>query len=102
MKKIALIAAFAALVIAGCGPKETAVEPTGTSTSTSSATLVAYDLGTKKKGDKGVCVICNAKEGMTAEEEVAETLDYEGKTYVFCSESEKAEFISDPKKFVAK
>lgn len=102
MKYIA-IAAFAALIITGCGPKEeaTAEAPTVSETSTT-ATVVGYDIGSKKKGDKGVCVICNAKEGTSAEEEVIETLDYKGKTYVFCNESEKAEFITDPSKYVKK
>lgn len=96
MKTISFLAALTALVIAGCGSNEaTTTEPT----TAAPTTLVAYELGSKKKGDKGVCVICNKKEGTTAEEEVVETLDYEGKTYVFCSEPEKAEFISDPKKF---
>lgn len=44
--------------------------------------------------------MCNKVEGTTAEEEVVETLDHKGKTYVFCNEKEKADFISDPTKFV--
>jgi len=44
-------------------------------------------------------VVCVVKEGATAKETVVETLDYKGQTYVFCNESEKAEFISDPRKF---
>lgn len=61
---------------------------------------IAYALGSKKKGDQGICVVCNVKEGTTEEETAAETLDYQGKTYIFCNESEKAEFISEPTRFV--
>ncbi|MBI3927008.1 MAG: YHS domain-containing protein [Armatimonadetes bacterium] len=42
------------------------------------------------------------KEGTTAEEEVKETVDYQGKTYGFCDEAEKAEFISNPAKYAVK
>ena len=41
-------------------------------------------------------------EGATEEEVAAETIDYEGKTYMFCNESEKATFISAPAKFAVK
>lgn len=114
MKKIAILAAFAALVISGCGPKDegasidtpgTTTSTTGGSTSTDNgggATLVAksYDVGSKKVGDKAVCAICMINEGKeTDEEDVKATLDYEGKTYAFCEEAEKATFISDPKKY---
>ena len=98
--------AIAVVVLAGCGnndsPPETRTPGASASTNTpASTTVVAYDLGSKKKGDKGVCVVCNKIEGTTAEEEVVETLDYQGKTYLFCNESEKAEFISEPTRFVA-
>lgn len=111
MKTRVTIGALAALlVIAGCGSKE---EPTAASSTTPAATgssssapaaasLAAYEVGSKKKGDKAVCIVCNVKEGSTEEEEVKETLDYQGKLYVFCNEAEKADFISDPKKFAAK
>ncbi len=101
MKNIAILTAIAALFVTGCGPKEEAATDTPkTTTSTGTpSTVVAYDIGTKKKGDMGVCVICNAKEGTSAEEEVKETLDYAGKTYVFCNESEKADFIKEPTKY---
>lgn len=103
MKSIAILAAIAALLIVGCGPKEEAAAPTSNTNATATPpVVVAYEIGTKKKGDKGVCVICNAKEGTTAEEEVTETLDYQGKTYIFCNESEKADFIADPTKYVKK
>ena len=110
MKNIWIVVALATLVIAGCGnstadpaatDSPTATSTAGASSNSGNATLVAYELGSKKKGDKGVCVICNKNDGTTAEEEVKETVDYEGKTYIFCSEAEKAEFISDPKRYVA-
>lgn len=104
MKNIAIIAAIAALFITGCGPKDEASTPNPTTKapSTTPDVVVAYDIGTKKKGDKGICVVCNAKEGTTMEEEVRETLDYKDKTYIFCNESEKADFIADPTKYVKK
>jgi YHS domain-containing protein len=95
---------FAALAIGGCGSNDASTDasapaPSASSDKGGSAVVVAYDLGSKKKGDKGICVICNKNEGTTAEEDVVETLDYQGKTYVFCNEKEKADFISDPKKY---
>ena len=102
MKQLTLIAALAAVIVAGCGPKEdTAGTPSNTTGSTS-APLVAigYDQGTKKKGDKGVCAVCMIKEGkQPGEEEAKEVLDFGGKTYIFCDEAEKAEFIADTKKY---
>ncbi|MBX3172340.1 MAG: hypothetical protein KF760_33355 [Candidatus Eremiobacteraeota bacterium] len=95
MKRI-LIATLALLAI-GCSQA-----PTSTAASPATATAqTAYDLGSKKKGDKGHCAVCVVKEGKPAEETVAETLDYQGKTYVFCNEKEKAEFISEPARFAA-
>lgn len=62
----------------------------------------AYPQGSVKKGDMALCVICAVKEGATEKEAAREVLDYEGKTYAFCNESEKAEFISSPAKFASK
>ena len=76
-----------------------AVSATGTP---AQAVAYAYEVGSKKKGDTGLCVICVVDEGATEEEVVAETLDYEGKTYVFCNEAEKAVFISEPGKYTAR
>jgi YHS domain-containing protein len=114
MKTYALIAALAALILAGCGSgDQTATPPadtppvaktpeTGGTPAGDPAIKVAYDEGSIKKGDKAHCVICVVKEGSKDEEAVAETLDYQGKTYAFCNENEKAEFISDPAKYAAK
>lgn len=107
MKHFAILAAISAIVISGCGSKEEATPPTSTtggasaSNPTSSGIVaISYDKGSKKVGDKGVCAICMVKEGkQTAEEEVKVVLDYKDKTYVFCNESEEAEFISNPKKY---
>lgn len=105
MKQTMILASlvFGALFIAGCGntePASTANEPAAKTPATT--TTVAYDIGTKKKGDKGVCVVCNSKEGTTTEEEVKEMVDYQGKTYIFCNEAEKAEFIAEPAKYAKK
>src|SRR5688572_18937536 len=56
-------------------------------------------VGSVKVGDQALCAICAVKDGTTAKEEVKSTLDYKGKTYAFCSEDEKAEFISNPSKY---
>lgn len=89
-----LILAFAAaLTLSACGspPSEPAASaPT------------AYAQGTVKKGDMAVCVICAGHGEGGKEEKVAEVIDYEGKTYAFCNEAEKAEFISNPAKYAAK
>lgn len=111
MKSITILAALAALIIAGCGTKDGAATTDSTTPATTGGTAtnstptpavaVGYDAGSKKVGDMGACAVCTIKEGkVPAEEEAKATLDYEGKTYVFCDEAEKAEFISDPKKFV--
>lgn len=92
--------ACAGLLWAGCSsapPATTAASATAAPAAGKVET--GYALGSKKKGDKGHCAVCVVKEGKPGEEAVAETLDYKGKTYVFCNESEKAEFISEPAKY---
>ena len=98
-KQIALWAC-AGLLWTGCSsapPPSTAASATAAPAAGKVETGSA--LGSKKKGDKGHCAVCVVKEGKPGEEAVAETLDYKGKTYVFCNESEKAEFISEPAKY---
>jgi YHS domain-containing protein len=57
--------------------------------------------GSIKVGDKAVCAVCTVKEGREPElEEAKATINYKGKTYPFCDVSEKAEFISNPGKYV--
>lgn len=118
MKNIILSATalFALLALAGCGAKDdapaanSAPAATGSQTAATSndefgpiATAASYEVGSKKVGDKAVCVVCSVNDGKAGEEEdVKQTLDYQGKTFVFCNESEKADFISNPKRFTAK
>lgn len=100
-----LVIAVATLALAGCSQSpsgQIAGTASPAASAHSAAVKVAYELGSIKKGDKGHCVVCVVKEGSKKEEPIVETLDYKGKTYVFCNESEKAEFISDPAKYAAK
>lgn len=85
------------LTLVGCSPSTPPNTPTPAASATTSE--AAYPLGSLKKGDKALCVVCVVKEGATEEETVVETLDYKGHTYVFCNEAEKADFISDPRKY---
>ena len=48
---------------------------------------------------KAVCVICAAKTGKQELEPVHSSLNYKGKTYYFCEDKDKAEFISNPAKY---
>ena len=97
-KQIALLACAATFW--GCStPPPTNSTTVSTASPAAGKVETAYALGAKKKGDKGHCAVCVVKEGKPGEETVAETLDYKGKTYVFCNESEKAEFISEPAKY---
>ena len=93
-----------ATLILGCSQKDapTTQPTTAAVKATSTPVAYAYAEGSKKKGDKGLCVICVVDEGATEEEVAAETLDYEGKTYLFCNEAEKAGFISEPSKYAVK
>lgn len=91
-----ILAAAAALTLSACGANS---EPAATAASP--AVQAAYALGTIKKGDQGVCVVCVGSDH-PREESVAATIDYEGKTYAFCSEAEKAEFISNPGRYAGK
>jgi YHS domain-containing protein len=108
MKNIAIIATLAALIVAGCSNQEggtatntsPAATKEGAGTTGATLTAVAYDKGSKKVGDKGACAVCTINEGkVSAEEEAKAVLDYNEKTYVFCDEAEKADFISNPKKY---
>ncbi len=104
-KTVALLALTLPL-LAGClGTRTTETPAPGSSsaaTPSGSASPIAATgapLGTVKVGDKAVCTVC-ARGGHTSEpEEVKATIDYKGKTYAFCSEAEKAEFISSPAKY---
>ncbi len=106
MKKILALAALAVSIIAvGCNctpPAESNPQTSNADKPETAAVQVAYDLGSIKKGDKAHCCVCAADGQVHGEETVAETIDYEGKTYGFCNEAEKATFISDPSKFAKK
>jgi YHS domain-containing protein len=49
---------------------------------------------------KAVCAVCGVREH-AGPEPVAASAEYAGKTYYFCSEGCKTEFLEDPKKWVA-
>lgn len=114
MKTYALTAALAALILAGCGsgdqasttpndaPPVAKAPSTGGTPAGDPAIKVAYDEGSIKKGDMVHCVVCVTNEGSKTEEPAHEVLNYQGKTYAFCNENEKAEFISNPAKYAAK
>ena len=89
-------------VLAGCAPKdappaETAPPPVAAAPD--AGVVTAHPQGSLKVGGRAVCAVCAVKEGTKETEEVKATLDYKGKTYGFCNESEKAEFISAPAKY---
>lgn len=96
-----ILVAAAALTLTACGSNDSTAGQPAANASSPAAVQVAYAPGTVKKGDTGYCVIC-VTNGEAKAEAVAETIDYEGKTYAFCNESEKAEFISNPGKYAAK
>mgnify|MGYP000041147857 CR=1 FL=1 len=109
--RLGLGALIIAAILSGCSqnadPQPTTAVTTTPATVSATGTpaqaaAYAYEEGSKKKGDNGLCVICAVNEGATEEEVAAETIDYEGKTYMFCNESEKATFISAPAKFAVK
>lgn len=104
--------------LAGCGDKpaenanpETAATPSVTTAAspaaatpaagTTTAATTSKPKGTLKVGDMAICAVCAVKEGTKEPEHVKDVLDYKDQTYGFCNESEKAEFISDPAKYVA-
>ncbi|MCC6443176.1 MAG: hypothetical protein IT210_06940 [Armatimonadetes bacterium] len=98
-----LVIVSMALLLGCSSPKseEAADAPKGSAPSGKAASVVVSGapLGSVKAGDRAVCVICAVNEGTTQPEEVKATLDYKGKTYAFCNEEEKAEFISNPGKY---
>ena len=107
--KFWIIVVLAGILPCGCGhPPNTAGQnptpqnsPVVASTG-SQAPPHAYAQGSIKKGDLAICVVCAVNEGSTEKEPAHEVIDYEGKTYSFCNEEEKAQFISSPAKYAAK
>lgn len=97
LSKSRILGSLLVLSLLGCSQSA----PISSASPVVRATPVAasYPVGSIKKGDKALCVVCAVKEGTTEKETVVETLDYKGHTYVFCNEAEKADFISDPRKY---
>jgi YHS domain-containing protein len=109
------VLATAGLVILGCGEKnetDSATPPAQTGSPAPASTGAAETGGGatsiktaatvtdgKKDLKTAVCVVCAADGRPHGEEEVKASILYEGKGYYFCSEAEKAEFISNPKKY---
>ena len=98
LNKSQILGSLLLLTLVSCSPPS-APPSTPTPVASAAPSAAAYPLGSLKKGDKALCVVCVVKEGATADETVVETLDYKGHTYVFCNETEKADFISDPRKY---
>jgi YHS domain-containing protein len=98
--------------LAGCSPDKAdnnAAPANSPSSSTAqtpvtkAAVVEGAPEGSIKVGDTAVCVICATNAGKpTDPEPVKEVINYKGKTYAFCNESEKAEFISNPAKYAGK
>lgn len=59
----------------------------------------AAKAGKEKLPAKAVCVVCAKKSGKQELEPVHSSLKYKGKTYYFCEDKDKAEFISNPTKY---
>ena len=102
-----IIIAVAGILPCGCGQPSTEQSqntqtPAAQTSPAPSTTAHAYPQGSIKKGDMAICVVCAVNEGSTEKESAVETVDYEGKTYSFCNEEEKAQFISTPAKFASK
>jgi YHS domain-containing protein len=49
---------------------------------------------------KAVCCVCATKTGKKILEPVKASAKYKGKTYYFCTLEDKAEFISNPTKYI--
>ena len=88
-------------LLAGCNREAEVPAGPATAPTVRPAVATGNALGSVKVGDQALCAICAVKDGTTAKEEVKATLDYQGKTYAFCNEDEKAEFISNPSKYAA-
>ena len=105
MKTQVLLVALVAVVVVmltGCPQTKTGDAPQPPQANTTVAAPEAAPvadtgapLGSIKVGDKAVCAVCVAKGDKPEPEEAKATLDYQGKTYAFCSEEEKAEFIRE-------
>lgn len=86
---LVLSAAVAVSAIAVASPVNAAEKPAKKPAAKAKAKLPA----------KAVCVVCAAKSGKQELEPVHSSIDYKGKTYYFCEQKDKAEFISNPAKY---
>lgn len=120
MRSILIAAMAAALLVGGCAQSPTAHEDhpghvegdkapgdhadheghTPGDELSATPGKAAYETGSIQVGDKGVCVVCATEDNSSEEETVAATVEYQGKTYAFCSEDEKARFLTDPARYV--
>ncbi len=105
--KSLIIIVVAGILPCGCGQPSTEQSqntqtPAAQTSPAPSTTAHAYPQGSIKKANMAICVVCAVNEGSTENEAAHEVIDYEGKTYSFCNEEEKAQFISTPAKFASK
>lgn len=97
-------------VLTGCNPENSPnsappANPSANAKSAAPAAIIAEGApeGSIKVGDMAVCAICMVNAGKPTEPEpVKDVLNYKGKTYAFCNQDEKAEFISNPTKYAGK
>ena len=95
MKIITLILAVGAIT---CGA--IALPPKAALAAQTAKKAAAKSKSAKAKHPKkALCVICVAKDGVRILEPVKDSIKYKGKTYYFCANGEKAEFISNPTKY---
>ena len=103
MKRTAIHAVLAAtlgvVLFAGCKSQPAETETAAPTAPPAATVALGHPKGSIKVGDTAVCTVCAARGTTHGVEEVQAVLDYKDKTYAFCSEAEKAEFISDPAKY---
>ena len=96
----AVITTTLAMFLCGCGLDSehslTNKSPSGTLVQS------AYALGSIKKGDRGRCAVCAVNYLKNSAETIVATADYHHRTYVFCSEQERFEFMTEPTKYALK
>lgn len=90
MRLLSTLVLGALILAAGCDKAETATSPAP------AATAAAAD---KPKGPTAECIICVGHE-IEVTPETART-EHDGKTYYFCSDYCKKEFVADPAKALA-
>ncbi len=88
-----VIAALIGIAIVSCNHSDSSAE----ATKPESEMMVAEKKFSKDSVDNKKDFVCT----MPVTAGIADTCHYEGKVYGFCSEECKAEFLSDPKKYLA-